>query len=449
MKKKTVFWTLIMLAMLVWGLPGRVQVDAASKYVIYVNRSSNIVNVVRRSSGRVVRSMYCSTGRGYATPAGTFYIGEKYRWHALYQGHYGQYCSRITGHVLFHSVPACAWSTKAVPTKAFNQLGTQASMGCVRLACGDAYWIYKNCRSGTKVVIGESRKLKKPAYSKILMSTKKKFNWDPTDPNKNNPYRPSLKKSKTGKKAIPYGSAVDVRNLIKVKSQVTSTKLLLKHLKIKGKINSKKPGKYKVKVTVKDPRSRLSRTKTFTFKVAKPETTPEASGAAVKANGTTETQAVADEVGKAEEKTEKKAVGTKAGTGKKEADKTAVNKTKAAAGKKTGAKQPAEKKTVKKETKAAAGKKTDTKQPAKKKTVKKETKAQADKKADTKKIAKKKTGKGKAAKKKTANNKTTKKKTAKKKNAKKQTAKKKIAKKETAKKKTAKKAAAGMNQAKE
>ena len=381
MKKKTVFCALVLLALLAWGLPGRVQADAASKYVIYVNRSSNIVNVVRRSSGKVVRSMYCSTGRGYGTPAGTFYIGEKYRWHALYQGHYGQYCSRITGHVLFHSVPACAWSNKAVPTKAFNQLGTQASMGCVRLACGDACWIYKNCRSGTKVIIGESRKLKKPTYSKILMSTKKKYNWDPTDPSKKNPYRPTLKKSAAGKKAIPYGAAVDIKNLVKVKSQVTSTKLLQKHIKVKGKINSKKPGKYKVKVTVKDPRSRLSRTKSFMFKVAKPKTTPEASGASVKAKNQAETQPAATSekktasASKTGSKTKSAAAARKTPAKKAAAKKAAAKK---AVAKKAAAKKPAAKKTT--------AKKSAAKKPAVKKTAAKKSAAKkaSSKKADSK-----------------------------------------------------------------
>ena len=269
MRKKRAAVTFFLMVILLLGMWSYQPVHAASKYVIYVNRRSNIVNVVRRKSGKVIRSMYCSTGRGYATPAGTFFIGEKYRWHTLYQGHVGQYCSRITGHILFHSVPAVAWSNKAVPTKAFNQLGSQASLGCVRLACGDACWIYRYCRSGTKVIIGERRKLKKPKYSRIIMSTKKKNNWDPTDPSKKNPYRPVLKKSEEGKKAIAFGSVIDIKKLVKVKSQVTSTELLQKNIKAKGRINTKKAGKYKVKVTVRDPRTRLSRTKTFTFTVAK------------------------------------------------------------------------------------------------------------------------------------------------------------------------------------
>jgi len=261
----------ILALLLVFFISGLIPVSAraAGVYTIYVNRGSNIVNVVRRSTGKVVKAMYCSTGKNYNTPRGTFYTGEKYRWRALFGGHWGQYCTRITGHILFHSVPAVAYSKSAVPTREFNKLGTRASMGCVRLACGDAYWIYRHCRSGTKVVIGESKKLKKPKYSKVKVSTKRKNNWDPTDPAAGNPYRPTLKLNSKGKKDIEYGETFDIKTLVTVKSRVTRKELLLKHVTCSGKVNTKKPGKYKVKVRVKDPRTGLSRTKTFTFTVGK------------------------------------------------------------------------------------------------------------------------------------------------------------------------------------
>ena len=258
-----------MAVILFWSLLGTGQVQAKSKYIIYVNRSSNIVNVVRRKNGKVVRSMWCSTGVGYATPSGTFYTGEKYRWRSLYHSSVGQYCTRISGHVLFHSVPAAGYSKTAVPTKAFNLLGKQASMGCVRLACKDARWIYNHCSYGTKVIIGESRRMKKPRYKRIKISTKKRYYWDPTDPDPSNPYRPTIRLSKEGKKEIPLGSKFDIRNMVTVRSRIGSQKLLLKHIRMKGKVNTKKPGKYKVKVRVTDPKSELYREKKFTFKVSK------------------------------------------------------------------------------------------------------------------------------------------------------------------------------------
>ena len=273
MKRK--WLTAIAAVILFWSLAGAGQVQAKSKYIIYVNRSSNIVNVVRRSSGKVVRSMWCSTGVGYATPSGTFYTGEKYRWRSLYHNSAGQYCTRINGHILFHSVPAAGYSKTAVPTRAFNLLGTQASMGCVRLACKDARWIYNNCSYGTKVIIGESRKMKKPLYKRIKVSTKRYYYWDPTDPDPSNPYRPKIRLSKEGKKKLYLGSRFDIRKMVIVSSPIGSQKLIRKHIRMTGKVNTKKPGKYKVKVKVTDPKSELSREKSFTFRVSKKTAPPE------------------------------------------------------------------------------------------------------------------------------------------------------------------------------
>ena len=70
------------------------EAQAASRYTIYVNRRTNIVNVVD-GRGRVVRAMYCSTGKNYSTIGGTYNTVSKMRWHALNGGVYGQYCTRI------------------------------------------------------------------------------------------------------------------------------------------------------------------------------------------------------------------------------------------------------------------------------------------------------------------------------------------------------------------
>lgn len=40
-----------------------VDVQAASKYTIYVNRRTNLVNVTNSKTGKLVKAMYCSTGK--------------------------------------------------------------------------------------------------------------------------------------------------------------------------------------------------------------------------------------------------------------------------------------------------------------------------------------------------------------------------------------------------
>ena len=154
MKKKRM---LLLAAMFVFTFAfirfNTVDVQAASKYTIYVNRRTNLVNVINSKTGKLVKAMYCSTGRNYRTIRGTYNTTAKYKWRPLIHGVYGQYSTRIHGAYLFHSVPYYSINKSQVSTKEYNKLGQQASAGCIRLAVTDAKWIYDHCPIGTKVVI--------------------------------------------------------------------------------------------------------------------------------------------------------------------------------------------------------------------------------------------------------------------------------------------------------
>ena len=56
---------------------------------------------------------------------------------------------------------------------------------------------------------------------------------------------------------------------MKVSSPVTSGSVLQKYIKVKGKVNTSKPGKYKVTYTVTDPRTLLTKSIKVTFTVKK------------------------------------------------------------------------------------------------------------------------------------------------------------------------------------
>ena len=136
------------------------------------------------------KAMICSTGLYNATPRGTFHLSTKYLWRELYGKVYGQYATRITGGVLFHSVPYYKKSKSALCTEKYNKLGQQASMGCVRLTVEDAKWIADNCPSGTTVEIYEDDDpgpLGKPEAAHIDTDSPNK-GWDPTDPDVENPW---------------------------------------------------------------------------------------------------------------------------------------------------------------------------------------------------------------------------------------------------------------------
>ena len=164
------------------------------KYLLKVNRTQNIVTAYTADENGnytvPAKAMVCSVGLNGNTPTGTFKTTDKYTWRLLSGNVYGQYATRITGHILFHSVPYYTQNKSDLEAEEYNKLGQAASLGCVRLSVQDAKWIYDNCKSGTTVTIYDSTQpepLKPPNPIKIDLNDSRK-GWDPTDPDPNNPW---------------------------------------------------------------------------------------------------------------------------------------------------------------------------------------------------------------------------------------------------------------------
>lgn len=161
------------------------QGSLSGSWLVKVNRAANVVTVYKGSTP--VKAFLCSTGVNNATPLGTFSIRTKLYTHTLNGPTYGYYCQHITSDILFHSIPAPTTSRSEVPSYKFNMLGQQASQGCIRLAMGDAYWLYQTVPIGTTVVVYDDAKnpgpLGKPTALK--MSTSPTYYYDPTDPDRN------------------------------------------------------------------------------------------------------------------------------------------------------------------------------------------------------------------------------------------------------------------------
>ena len=162
-------------------------------YYLVVNKSTNTVTVYQADgTGEYcipVKSMICSCGDD--TPSGTYNTSDQYRWRYLVGDVYGQYATRITGHILFHSVPYLRQSEDSLQYEEYNKLGTTASHGCIRLTVADSLWIYQNCPSGTKVTLTSHPSMGdpqgKPAAQTISPDSPNR-GWDPTDPAAGNPW---------------------------------------------------------------------------------------------------------------------------------------------------------------------------------------------------------------------------------------------------------------------
>ena len=126
-----------------------------------------------------VRSMLVSCG--YGTPTGTYYTPARYRWLKMVGDTWAQWCTQIQGSYLFHSVPNWTYNNFDLEVEEYNRLGQTRSLGCIRLNCRDAKWIYDNCQLGTQVYISPTETdgpLKKPSGLQLPSW----HTWDPTDP---------------------------------------------------------------------------------------------------------------------------------------------------------------------------------------------------------------------------------------------------------------------------
>lgn len=170
-------------------------VDTRPDYAVYVNRALNCVTVkLQNADGSLtpVKAMICSCGREEsATPEGTFRTSDYYVWRRMVDDTFGRYAVRFNGKILFHSVPYIEESPDTLKWEEYNQLGENASLGCVRLTAEDAKWIYDNCKPGTKVVVysdaEEAGELGKPSAARIEEDSPYRT-WDPTDVSAGNPW---------------------------------------------------------------------------------------------------------------------------------------------------------------------------------------------------------------------------------------------------------------------
>lgn len=227
-------------------------------YTIKINRLQNCITIYTKDTQtgaeQPYKSMTCSTALEIDnTPLGEYSITEKKDWGKLVDGSWGQYCCRITGQIMIHSVPYTAKRNDSLETEEYNKLGEPASLGCIRLRAVDAQWIYDNCSEGTQVIIYDDASagpLGKPEISKIPEGYDSE-GWDPTDTNEDNPW----------KELFPViNGVVDIEinegDTPDFLSNVTVTDIcganIKDRLKVEGEYNVDEPGEYELVYAVTD-----------------------------------------------------------------------------------------------------------------------------------------------------------------------------------------------------
>lgn len=169
---------------------------ATSRFQIHLLRNHNVIIVYGLDENgeytKIVNVFPCSTGYYNETDLGDFEIGLQMRWGSLMLDLYGQYSSQFNYNQLFHSVPYWSKDQNNIEWEEYEKLGEAASSGCVRLSTIDAKWIYDYCLTGTQVKVYDTDILpvQKPIECVILEDYLFR-GWDPTDPDPDNPTKPS------------------------------------------------------------------------------------------------------------------------------------------------------------------------------------------------------------------------------------------------------------------
>ena len=166
----------------------------ASTFFLRINVATQRVNIWMKDERGAytipVKQFIASTGR-YETPSplGTFNLSSRHRWHmfffspALGAVTYGQYCVRINGPVLIHSmVYAENHNPASILWEQYNRLGNRASAGCIRVNISASKWIYDNLPRGTRVEIYEGEDdMPRHLLARPLPQLPPGFTFDPDD----------------------------------------------------------------------------------------------------------------------------------------------------------------------------------------------------------------------------------------------------------------------------
>ena len=165
--------------------------EKADKYYIEVNQRKNIVIIYQYSkdekSREQIKAFQSCVGK--EVPRGTFKTGRKYTWLDIYQG-WHKYNTELGNGVWIQSAVYKDKNDYSLSKASYNSLGKSKAEGkSILLSAKDAAWIYEHCKEGTKVSVIKGRKNDELSVSpEAKVSTYKYCGWDPTDPDKNNPY---------------------------------------------------------------------------------------------------------------------------------------------------------------------------------------------------------------------------------------------------------------------
>lgn len=230
------------------------QVRGSGYYDIEVNLKKNAVIIYQYSKDKKSKKPYkvlkCSVGKDLKK--GKYKTSDEYSWLDI-NGSWHKYNTRIGDKIWIQSAGYKDKYSNTLKKDSYNAIGIKKASGkCIILCAKDAEWIYSNCRRGTAVNVVNGEKTDKlPLAFEQSVIPYKYCGWDPTDTDKENPYKKMKNNSITLGLSTVYVEKGEkpeyISNLI---AKDKDGKIVTGKLKYK-KFDSDNIGTHKVKYTYK------------------------------------------------------------------------------------------------------------------------------------------------------------------------------------------------------
>lgn len=231
----------------------------ANLYALLVNKKTCCVTAYTYNDSGIynipVRAMSCAVGKD--TEEHSSEVESKQEW--MYTDKYNYRYATDFGDYCFSSAPYSGYSPSTLAEEEYNKIGTVGTQENIWLSVADAKWIYDNCKDTTLVKVAEDARdpLGVPSPLRLGENAKSKT-WDPTDPDRENPYKKLVPYFQgTEDKTIPLGGTFDAYDGVLAFDTCSSP--ATKKFKVEGTVLCNKEGTYVITYTYTDSLQRTGR----------------------------------------------------------------------------------------------------------------------------------------------------------------------------------------------
>lgn len=230
--------------------------EAGDEYYLEVNKKKNVMIVYQynkdKSDKKAIKVVSASVGK--KVKENKYKIKETYTWRNTDETSWNKYNTRYSDSGWIQSVDYKDKYSWTLNKKSYEALGkSQSDDSNIKLSAKDAQWVFSKCKEGTVVKVVKGKKDDKlPMETEELIKLRKYCLWDPTDPEKGNPYKNVANEAISlyeGTVYVEKGSDINyTANIIALDKDGKNVTNKLKYTKIDTSVTGSHKVKYSYKI---------------------------------------------------------------------------------------------------------------------------------------------------------------------------------------------------------